>query len=123
MTFAKRVFAIAGIAGIAAVLPMYMLEQRLGRDLPPPITHPEYFYGFIGVVLACQVMFLVIATDPQRYRPLMLVAILEKAGFVIPTLLLVIQDRVAVLMLGPALADLTLGILFALAWARTPKRP
>lgn len=54
---------------------MYPLEDRIGRDLPPPITHPEYFYDSIGVTIAWQVAFLVIARDPVRYRVLMIPAI------------------------------------------------
>ena len=37
------------------------MEARVGRDYPPAITHPEYFYGFLGVAAAWQVAFLVIA--------------------------------------------------------------
>jgi hypothetical protein len=59
MTFAKRVFFLAGVYGILALTPMYFLEARLGRDFPPPITHPEHFYGFVGVALAWQVLFAV----------------------------------------------------------------
>jgi hypothetical protein len=30
---------------------MYFMEGRIGRDTPPPITHPENFYGF-GIAVA-----------------------------------------------------------------------
>ena len=60
---------------------MYFLEGRIGRDTPPPITHPEFFYGFLGVAVAWQAAFLVIARDPVRFRPLMVPAVLEKAAF------------------------------------------
>ena len=65
MTGARRLFLIAGIYGLAVILPQYFLEARVGRDYPPAITHPEYFYGFLGVAAAWQVAFLVIATDPR----------------------------------------------------------
>jgi len=48
MTFARRVFTIAGIYGLLVVTPLYLLEDRIGRDQPPPITHPEFFYGFLA---------------------------------------------------------------------------
>ena len=67
-TFARRVFQVAGIYGLIVMLPQYFLEQRIGRDAPPAITHPEYFYGFIGVVVAWQLCFLAIARDPVRLR-------------------------------------------------------
>jgi hypothetical protein len=40
MTFARRVFMGAGIYGVVALAPLYFLEERIGRDLPPAITHP-----------------------------------------------------------------------------------
>jgi hypothetical protein len=79
--FARRTYLIAGIYALAVLVPMYFLEGRIGRDTPPPITHPEYFYGFLGVAVAWQVSFLVIARDPVRSLPLTLPAVLEKAGF------------------------------------------
>jgi len=59
VTFARRVFAAAGIYGVLVLAPQYFMEGRIGRDFPPPITHPEHFYRFIGVALAWQVLFLV----------------------------------------------------------------
>jgi hypothetical protein len=64
--FARRVFLIAGVYGVLIVLPQCSLEARIARDFPPPITHPEYFYGFIGVALAWQIAFLLIARDVQQ---------------------------------------------------------
>lgn len=74
MKFAKTVFAVAGIYGLATLLPSYFLEARVGVAAPPPITHPEYFYGFIGVGVAWQILSLVVARDPARYRAVMPVA-------------------------------------------------
>ena len=66
MRFARWIFLVAGIFGVLLVLPMYLLEAQIGRDLPPAITHPEYYYGFLGVALACQLLFLIVARDPHR---------------------------------------------------------
>lgn len=52
MKFARMVFAIAAIYGFATLVPGYFLEVQIGLADPPPITHPEYFYGFLGVALA-----------------------------------------------------------------------
>jgi hypothetical protein len=52
LRFARVVFLVAGIYGILVLLPQYFLEERIGIDSPPPITHPEHFYGFVGVALA-----------------------------------------------------------------------
>ena len=72
-----------------------ILEDRIGRDYPPPITHPEHFYGFVGVAVAWQIAFLIISRDVVRFRPLMLAAIVEKASFALPTFALFASGRVA----------------------------
>ena len=121
--FARRVFLIAGIYGVLVVLPQYSLEARIGRDSPPPITHPEYFYGFIGVALAWQVAFLLIARDVQRYRLLMLPAILEKVTFGVAAVLLYANGRVSGSLVGGGIVDLILALLFALAFWATRAAP
>ncbi len=121
MKFAKWVFLIAGIYGILAVAPLYFSENQIARDFPPAITHPEYFYGFAGVTLAWQIAFLVIASNPSRFRLMMLPAVVEKLSYGVAVLFLYSQQRVTALIMGSALIDLILGILFVLAFLRTPK--
>ena len=118
MAFARRVFTIAGIYGIVVLLPQYFLEDRIGRDNPPPITHAENFYGFIGTALAWQVLFLLIARDPARYRPAMLPAVLEKLAFSGAVIVLFAQGRLAASLLGFGLVDLTFAVLFVAAYLR-----
>jgi len=117
--FARRVYTIAGIYGLIVMFPQYFLEDKIGRDYPPPITHPEYFCGFVGVVIVWQIAFLVIARDPARYRPLMPVTVLEKLAFAVPVMLLYRDGRVAGAVLPFAAIDLLLGLLFFLAYRRT----
>lgn len=121
MKFAKLVFLIAGIYGLIVLLPQYFLEAKTGRDFPPPITHPEFYYGFIGVTVAWQILFLVLSTNPGRYRPMMIPAILEKAVFVPAVIFLVFQHRVSPVMLAPTSIDLILGVLFVIAYIKTPE--
>jgi hypothetical protein len=78
MKFAKAVFWIAGIWGFLTITPLYFMFDLIGRNDPPPITHPAFFFGFVGLALAWQIAFLFIATDPARYRPLMIPSIFEK---------------------------------------------
>ena len=118
-TFAKRVFLWAGIYGIVVLLPQYFMEGQINRDFPPPITHPEHFYGFVGVALAWQFVFLTIARDPVRYRPLMLVAILEKVSFGFAAVVLFALGRISLFVLAPALVDLALATAFAAAYRST----
>ena len=121
MKFAKRLFLIAGIYGIVGLVPQYFMEAKVGRDTPPPITHPEYFYGFIGVALAFQVLFLIIARDPRRHRLAMIPGALEKFGFGGAGVVLWLQGRVAAQMLGFGIVDLVFATLFLLAFRMTPK--
>jgi hypothetical protein len=120
--FARRVFTIAAIYGILVLAPQYFMEERIGRDFPPPITHPEHFYGFIGLALAAQVLFLIIASDPVRYRTAMLAAILEKLAFGVPAIILYLQGRLSPFVLGAGLLDLTLAVFFAMSYKATPKQ-
>ena len=122
MLFARRLFLFAAGYGFLALLPQYFLIDKNGRDFPPAITHPEYYFGFVGVALAWQVAFLVIARDPVRYRLLMLPAIGEKALFGVPAVTLFVQGRLGVPMLAAGVVDLLLGLLFAVAYVRTPKQ-
>ena len=117
--FARRVFRIAGLSGVLIVLPMYFVERQYGIDYPPAITHPEFFYGFVGVTLACQVMFLIISTDPIRYRPMMLAGIVEKVTYGAAIIWLVSAGRTPSVVGVTAAVDLTFGVLFLAAFLKT----
>jgi hypothetical protein len=119
MKFAKILFLVAGIYGLLVLLPQYFMEEYNGRTYPPPITHPEYFYGFIGVAVAWQVLFLILAKDPVRFRPMMIPAVLEKLGFGVVAVILYLQHRVPQVMLGFGLLDLMLAVLFVAAYFKT----
>jgi hypothetical protein len=119
MKFAKRIFLIAGVYGLIVLAPQYFLETRTGRDFPPAITHPEYYYGFVGVGLVFQLIFLIISRDPARYRAMMIPAVLEKATFGVAAVVLFLQGRIPAVVLGFAVVDLLLGLLFVVAYAKT----
>lgn len=119
MKFAKWVFLLAGLYGVLVLTPLYFRESAIARDYPPAITHPEYFYGFIGTALACQFLFLILASDPKRYRPMMLPAIAEKAAFGVAVPILYMQQRVSSVTFGFSLVDVLLGLLFIAAFLAT----
>ena len=119
MKFARWVFLLAAIYGVLALVPMYFQEAMLAQTQPPALTHPEFYYGFIGVALAWQVLFLQLSRDPLRYRPLMIPAMLEKGSFGLAMLVLYAQHRLAALMLLAGCVDLLFVALFLLAWRRT----
>ena len=58
--FTKTVFLVAGIYGLMILAPIYFIKNKFGQETPPAITHPEYFYGFLGVALSWQVLFLIL---------------------------------------------------------------
>jgi hypothetical protein len=120
MKFAKLVFWIAAISGLLMITPLYFIFDQIGEKDPPPITHPAFFYGFVGVTLVWQIAFVFIARDPMRFRPMMIPAILEKLVYSIPVIILVLQKRTRPLDLIFAAIDLSLGILFVIAYLRTP---
>jgi len=122
MKFAKIVFWVAGIWGFLVLTPLYFMFDLIGRNDAPPITHPGFFYGFVGVALAWQVAFIIIATDPVRYRPLMIPSILEKVSYAAAVIVLVLQDRMHKSDLVFAATDLLLGVLFVIACVATRAR-
>jgi hypothetical protein len=121
MKLARWIFAIAGIYGILVIAPLYLAAGQIAQNDPPAITHPEYFYGFIGITLAWQVVFLLIARNPVRYRPLMLVSVLEKLAFGVPAIALFVQQKVKTTTLAFGCIDLVLGTLFVVAFFLTPR--
>jgi len=123
MRFAKIVFLVAGIYGLLILTPMYFLENKIGRDTPPAITHPEYFYGFTGVALAWQVLFLVLSTDPVRYRAMILPSILEKVSYGIALIVLLSQGRVALSAFAIGSVDWIFAFLFLAAYFTTKSGP
>jgi hypothetical protein len=118
MAFARWLFLVAGMWGLAVLIPHYFMEHSVGHHHPPPITHPEFFYGFVGVAVAWQIAFLIIGADPLRFRPMMLPSALEKFSFAVATIALYAAGRVAVPVLGAGLFDLLFGVLFLVAWWR-----
>ena len=120
MRFAKIVFWVAGIGGLLVITPLYFMFDLIGRNDPPPITHPGFFYGFVGVALAWQFAFVFIAMDTTRFRPLMIPCVLEKIGYGAAVLALLMQGRMHRADLLFAGTDLLLGLLLVIAYFKTP---
>lgn len=118
MKFAKWTYLVAGIYGLLVLVPQYFLEEKNGRDYPPAINHPEYYYGFIGVAIAWQIVFLIISTDPKRYRLIMIASVIEKYSYGMAVVILYFQDRVVATILSVGIIDLILGTLFLIAYRK-----
>jgi hypothetical protein len=119
MKFAKIVFWIAAVWGILVITPLYFLYDTIGRQDPPPITHPGFYYGFAGCALAWQFAFAVIAKDPVRFRAMMIPSVFEKFSFAAAQTVLFMQHRLhpSDFFLGGI--DALLGVLFLIAFIRT----
>ena len=117
--FSKIVFRVAGLWGVLTLTPLYFMLDRIGNQYPPAITHPDFYYGFVGLALAWQAAFLLVASDPVRFRPFMIAAILEKFLYVISVSALYAQGRLQGGQLAVAGPDLALGILFIAAFFKT----
>ncbi|MGB5722877.1 MAG: hypothetical protein WBM39_00565 [Parasphingorhabdus sp.] len=115
MKFVRIIFALAAAFGFLALIPGLFVEAGGGSS--PVIAGPEYYYGFTALALVFQLIFVMIAFDPDRYHPLIPIAILEKLSFFLPVTILYAQNRVA---MGPvfygAMIDGLFMLLFALAW-------
>lgn len=115
MTFARRVFWITGLYGVAVIAPQFFLESAV----TPPVSHPEQYYGFLGAVLAWNIAYLVMAGDPARYRPLMLVGSLGKILFAAFLTGLWLQGRAPAFLLAFAAIDVAIVGLYIESWRRT----
>jgi hypothetical protein len=119
MKFAKLLFWIAGIWGVLILTPLYFIFDLIGQKDPPPITHPGFYYGFVSVALAFQFVFFVIATDPARFRPVMIPSVIEKFGYGASFVILYMQHRLTPGDLALGCVDLLFGVLFLAAFFRT----
>jgi hypothetical protein len=119
MRFARIVFLVAGILGLLILLPAFFTIDMVGQQFPPAVTHPDFYYGFLSVTIAWQIAFLLIATDPVRYRPLMPAAMLEKFLYIAMLLILFSRGELPPPQLAAVAMDGTLGILFVAAYMKT----
>ena len=119
MKFAKIVFIGAGIWGLVVLTPLYWLVDITGRHYAPPADYPHFFYGFFGVALAWQLAFLLIGSDPARFRAFMIPAMIEKFGFVATLIVLYAQGRIPMVDAQAGIPDGLIGILFVLAFLKS----
>ena len=117
--FARFTFIGAGIWGIVVLTPLYWLVDVTGRPYSSPTDYPHFFYGFLSVAMAWQIAFLMIGSNPARFRPLMIASILEKLGHVGGVAVLYWNARISDIDAQAAVPDLLLAILFMVAFART----
>jgi hypothetical protein len=118
MKFTRIVYGLAAAYGFVSLLPLYFLIEKLGNDAPSAITDPEFYYGFVGLALLWQVVFVLIARTPIRYRSIMLIAIAEKFVYTVPVLVLYSLGQVHSNVAQSSLLDPLFGVLFIVAYFR-----
>jgi len=69
----------------------------------------------VGVALAFQFVFLVIASDPARFRPMMLPSVFEKLSYIAAISMLYVQNRVTTAQAITAVPDSLFCLLFVIA--------
>ena len=119
MKTSRLIFTIAGIYGLLILTPFLFIEQKIAEPAPGGLTHPEYYYGFLGAALVMQLVYLAIGRDPLRFRPLMPLCTLAKLAFFVPVLILFVHGRVHPATLEFASVDALLAFAFLHAWRIT----
>ena len=113
MRVVRRICLVDAISGLMILLIGLFAERSLDPS-GAQLVHPEFYYGFSGSALTWQLLLVMIASDPARFRVLMAITFLEKAAFLSSNLLLLARGRMSVG--GPFLGGL-------IAWLRTPSSP
>jgi len=121
MKLARWVFFSAGVFGFALILPLaYSLLSSQDSMFPAGATGLA-FYGYVFQFTCWQILYFLVSTDPARYRPLMIPALLA----MITTPLFPVWAYVYGIRFWPAILVLTgvLACLFVLAfWLTKAKR-
>jgi hypothetical protein len=117
---ARLTFTLAGIYGLIVLMPFFFLERRIAEATPGGLPHAEYYYGFLGAASVMQLVYLTIARDPVRFRPLMPLCALAKVAFFLPVLILWAEQRIPAAVLEFASIDALLAAAFIHAWRVTP---
>ena len=119
MKFARIVFVMAGVWGIVVVTPLYFLHDVTGQPYAAPTLYPHFFYGFLSVTMAWQIAFLIIGTDPVRFRPLMPAAMVEKFFYIAAMAALYLQGRQTLAQFAITGSDMIFGTLFVISYLKT----
>jgi hypothetical protein len=122
LTLARRIFLVSAIYGVLILTPMFFMESYIGRNMPPAINHPEFFYGFICLALASQGLYFLVASDVQRFRPVILVGVAGKVSFALAVLILYIQGRTPAQFFGGPVIDVLIAALFLWVYFGTAEK-
>ena len=113
MKIAKWFFLIAGIFGLLFTIPLAFTENLM------EVKQPEFYYGFVFLDICWQILYLVLSTDPVRYRPMMIPAILAKGSGTVALTWLYLIGRVSSQWIAIGALDGIFAILFLIAFLAT----
>jgi hypothetical protein len=118
MKLAKWTFRTAGVFGLIVMIPMLFVENLIEQIMPPAVNHPEFFYGFVVLNICWQILYLFLAKDPIRFRPMMIPAFLAKASAPVALIWLYLQRRISSQWITTSIMDGVFAILFLVSyWA------
>jgi hypothetical protein len=119
MKLAKWTFRTAGIFGLIVMVPLLFAEKLIVQIMPPAVNHPEFFYGFVILNICWQILYLFLAMDPIRYRPMMIPSFFAKASGPIALLWLYFQGRISSQWITTSILDGVFAILFVVSFLLT----
>ena len=107
--FATWSFAFAALYGLVATLAIYVRQPLSAASLTA--------WWFAGAAAATQLAYLLIASDPRRYAPVIPIGILSKLSFALPVFWLA-ANGVPTMPVPFAIVDIALAVLFAANYRR-----
>jgi hypothetical protein len=122
MKLARCVFLTAGILGLLPVVPLAYAAMVNEQIMLPDVGSASlFFYGFVFQYVCWQILYIVLARDPVRYRPMMILAFLAQViAPLYPAWLYLYGFR---LWISIVVVDLVLAMLFLVAFWLTGRKP
>jgi len=115
MKFAKWIFLVSGIFGLITTIPLAFTEKKM------LVQQPEFYYGFVFLDICLQIVYIIIATSPIRFRPMMIPAFLAKASGLIALSWLYLINRVTPQWMVIGAVDGVFAVLFLIGYFLTSK--
>ena len=98
------------------MVPILFAENQIEQIMPPAVNHPEFFYGFVILNMCWQVLYLFIAKDPIRFRPMMIPSFFAKASGPVALTWLFLQGRISSQWITTTILDGAFAILFLVSF-------
>jgi hypothetical protein len=116
MKLARWTFRAAGVFGLIVMVPMLFAEKLIEQIMPPPVNHPEFFYGFVILNICWQILYLFLARDPIRFRLMMIPSFFAKASGPVALMGLYLQNRISSQWITTTILDGIFAMLFLVSF-------